>query len=233
MSLDLKSKTYLTFDVYGTLIDWETGIIQSYQPILKAHQIVMDDERLLERFAFHEAEVEAGPYKRYSEVLSTVLQRLGQELGFTAIQEELLKVSRSVEHWPAFSDSARALAQLAKHFKLVVMSNVDDELFAFSNKKLGVEFDTVITAQQVGSYKPNLEHFHEALKRLGDKEQILHVAQSLFHDHVPAKQMGWDSVWINRRAGKSGAGATPPASAKPDLEFPDLQSFADFISSSN
>jgi 2-haloacid dehalogenase len=229
MSLDLKHKTYLTFDVYGTLIDWETGIIQSYQPILQTHQVFVDDERLLERFAFHEAEVEAGSYKRYSEVLSTVLQKLGQELSFTPTSEDLQKVSRCVEIWPAFPDSAEALAQLKERFKLVVMSNVDDELFAFSKEKLGVEFDEVITAQQVGSYKPNLEHFHEALKRLGDKEQILHIAQSLFHDHVPAKQMSWDSVWINRRAGKSGAGATPPATATPDLEFPDLQSFADFV----
>jgi 2-haloacid dehalogenase len=228
MPLDVKSKTYLTFDVYGTLIDWETGIIQSYQPILQAHQITVDDEKLLERFAFHEAEVEASSYKRYSEVLSTVLQRLEQELGFTASETELQKVSRSVENWPAFPDSAKALAKLKQQFKLVVLSNVDDDLFAFSNKKLGVKFDTVITAQQVGSYKPNLGHFHEALKRLGNKEQILHVAQSLFHDHVPAKQMGWDSVWINRRAGRRGSGATPPASATPDLEFPDLQSFADF-----
>jgi 2-haloacid dehalogenase len=218
MPLDLKSKTYLTFDVYGTLIDWETGIIESYQPILKAHQIMVDDETLLEQFAFHEAEIEAGIYKQYSEVLSTVLQRLGQELNFTPSNEELQKVSRSVEHWPAFPDSAKALEQLKQQFKLVVLSNVDDDLFAFSNKKLSVEFDTVITAQQVGSYKPNLGHFHEA--------------QSLFHDHVPAKQMGWDSVWINRRAGKSGSGATPPASATPDLEFPDLQSFADFIRTS-
>jgi 2-haloacid dehalogenase len=232
MPLDLASKTYLTFDVYGTLIDWETGIIQSYQPILQTHQVSIDVEKLLEQFAFHEAEVEASSYKRYSEVLSTVLQRLGQELGFTPSSEELQKVSRSVEHWPAFPDSAKALAQLKKHYKLVVMSNVDDELFAFSNKKLGVEFDEVITAQQVGSYKPKLEHFHEAIKRLGSKDKILHVAQSLFHDHVPAKEMGWDSVWINRRAGKSGAGATPPATATPDLEFPDLQSFADFISRS-
>jgi 2-haloacid dehalogenase len=232
MSIDLKSKTYLTFDVYGTLIDWETGILQAYQPILKVHGVNVDDERLLERFAFHESDIEAGPYKRYSEVLSIVLQRLGKELGFTPSEEELKKVSRSVEDWPAFPDSAQALAQLEKDFKLVVMSNVDDDLLEYSKKKLGVNFDTIITAQQVGSYKPNLEHFHEALKRLGSQEKILHVAQSLFHDHVPAKQMGWQSVWINRRAGKTGSGATLPASATPDLEFLDLQSFADFVSSS-
>ncbi len=230
MSIDFASKTYLTFDVYGTLIDWETGILGAYQPILKTHGIAVDDEQLLERFAFHEAEVEAGPYQRYSEVLRTVLQRLGKEFGFTASEIELQKVSRSVENWPAFPDSAKALAQLKKQFKLVVLSNVDDDLFAFSNKKLGIEFDNVITAQQVGSYKPKLGHFHEAFKRLGDKERILHVAQSLFHDHVPAKQVGLQSIWINRRLGKPGSGATPPTTATPDLEFPDLQSLANLIS---
>ena len=232
MSIDLSSKTFLTFDVYGTLIDWETGIIEAYQPIFKTHGVQVDDEYLLERFAFHEANVEAGPYKRYSDVLSIILQKLGEEFGFMPNDGELKRVSRSVEDWPAFPDSAKALAQLKKHFKLVVMSNVDDDLLAFSRKKLGVEFHEIITAQQVSNYKPNLAHFHEALKRLSDDKHILHVAQSLFHDHVPAKQMGWQSVWINRRAGKTGSGATPPATATPDLEFPDLQSFADFVAES-
>jgi 2-haloacid dehalogenase len=226
----IEKKQVLTFDCYGTLIDWESGILNALKPILHSHGVRLSDDQVLERFAHHEAEVEAGPFMLYQEVLGTVLVRLGKELGFAPGESQIQVFSYSVQDWPAFPDSAAALEELKQRFKLVILSNISDELFAYSNLKLGVEFDVVITAEQVGHYKPNLAHFHEALRRLQrPAENILHVAQSLFHDHVPAKQLGWDSVWINRRLGKSGSGATPPAQAKPDLEFPDMAGFAAFV----
>jgi 2-haloacid dehalogenase len=134
----------------------------------------------------------------------------------------------SVGEWPAFPDSADALARLAKRFRLGVITNCDDDLFALSNRRLGVTFDWVVTAQQVRSYKPSLRNFEVALERMDvPRDRILHVAQSLFHDHVPAKQLGLSTAWIDRRAGRPGFGATPPASATPDLSAPDMATFAD------
>lgn len=227
--IDISQKTILTFDCYGTLIDWESGIIDALQPVLRAHGITIANERLLERFGAHESAIEAGPYMRYADVLGAVLRQLGAELGFTPAADEIARFSRSVENWPAFPDSAAALAQLKQRFKLVILSNIDDDLFAYSNKKLGVTFDAIITAEQVRSYKPRHAHFHEALRRLGvPKEQVLHVAQSLFHDHVPAQELGFTTVWIHRRHNRQGFGATPFAEVQPDLTLPDLQSLADF-----
>lgn len=225
--IDFHHKEYLTFDCYGTLIDWETGIVEAARPVLAAHGLTLPDEQVLERFAHHEAMVEAGDFQLYQGVLGTVLGRLGEELGFAPTEKEVHRFSYSVQDWPAFPDSAAALAQLKEQYRLVILSNVSDALFAFSNEKLGVTFDEVITAEQVSAYKPKLAHFHEALERLGvPHERVLHIAQSLFHDHVPAKQLGWDTVWINRRQGRGGFGATPPANALPDLEFPTMASFA-------
>jgi 2-haloacid dehalogenase len=205
----------LTFDCYGTLIDWETGITDALTPFVPA------TENLLERFAAHEAELEAGPYRRYAEVLSECALRLG------ATPEHAELFGRSVRAWPAFPDSPEALQRLKSRFKLGVITNCDDDLFAASNEKLGVEFDWVITAEQARGYKPRRENFEFAFERIDvPRERILHVAQSLFHDHVPAKALGMTTGWIDRRAGRGG-GATPPAEATPDATFPDLKSFAD------
>jgi len=211
----------LTFDCYGTLIDWETGL-------LEALPAVAGEEELLERFAHHEARLEAGPYLRYADVLAGCLRGIGDELGFTPSDEEVAAFSRSVVDWPAFPDSAEALTRLKSRFKLGVITNCDDDLFAASNRKLGVEFDWVITAEQARGYKPRPENFEFAFARIDvPRERILHVAQSLFHDHAPAKALGMTTVWIDRRGGREGSGATPPAEAAPDLTFPDLRSFAD------
>jgi 2-haloacid dehalogenase len=220
-------RTVLTFDVYGTLIDWETGIDDALQPVLKAHGVDFTQDQGLEIYAKYEAELEAGPYLTYREVLAESLRRIGQELGFTPSDAEVETFSQSVGDWPAFPDSPAALQSLKKQFKLAVITNCDDELFAMSAKRLGVEFDYIITAQQARSYKPSLNNFHLAFGRIEEpREQILHVAQSMFHDHVPAKSLGLTSVWINRRHDKPGFGATPAASAAADAEFPDMQSFA-------
>jgi 2-haloacid dehalogenase len=139
-----------------------------------------------------------------------------------------LSVSESVGDWE-LPDTVR-LSRSSKHYKLAILSNIDDDLFARTNTRLGVQFDYIVTAQQVRSYKPANAHFDAILARSGlPKERILHVAQSLFHDHVPAKLLGFDSVWINRRQEKTGSGATPFARAQPNLEVPDLKSLAEFL----
>ncbi len=220
-------KTVLTFDCYGTLIDWETGIWNVLGPVLARHKMSMGIEEALELFAAMETQVEARSYMTYRNVLATVLRRIGAQLGFQPEHEEVSAFAGSVGDWPEFPDSADALASLKKRFQLAVITNCDDELFALSNKRLKVEFDYIITAQQARSYKPSLNNFQIGLIRVGvPRHEILHVAQSLFHDHVPAKLMGLTTVWINRRHHKQGCGATPPAHAKPDYEFHDLQSFA-------
>jgi 2-haloacid dehalogenase len=226
--LDFSAFDALTFDCYGTMIDWERGILAALRPVLEAHSASRGDEQLLELFAHHEAALEAGPYRRYREVLAGALQGIGQDLGFDPTPAEQETFGVSVRNWPAFGDSPAALRRLAERFKLGVITNCDDDLFAASNAKLEVEFDYVITAQQAEGYKPRIENFELAFARIDiPRERILHVAQSLFHDHVPAKALGMTTVWIDRRAGREGGGATPPAAAVPDLTFPDLASFAD------
>lgn len=225
--IDFTNYDALTFDCYGTLIDWETGILNAFKPVLAAHAIERDDETLLEAYARHEAGLEGGPYLIYRDVLAGSLWNLGDELGFSPSDEELQAFSGSVLDWPAFEDSAGALGQLRKRFRLGVITNCDDDLFAASNRRLGVQFDWIITAQQAQSYKPNLRGFELTLERIDvPRERILHVAQSLFHDHVPAKQIGMTTAWINRRAGRKGFGATPPANAQPDFTAPDMRTFA-------
>jgi 2-haloacid dehalogenase len=227
MPLDYAGFDALTFDCYGTLIDWETGLSDAFRPVLEAHGIAADAGDVLARYAVHEAAAEAGPYRTYREVLAAGLLGVADDLGFTPTDDEVAAFSGSVVDWPAFADSSGALERLKSRFRLGVITNCDDDLFAASNRRLGVEFDWVITAQQVGSYKPDEANFGFAFERLGlPRDRILHVAQSLFHDHVPAKRLGLTTVWIDRRHGRPGSGATPPADATPDATFPDMASFA-------
>jgi 2-haloacid dehalogenase len=217
----------LTFDCYGTLIDWETGLTEAFRPVLAAHGIGLDREDVLVRYARYEAAAESGPYLRYRDVLAAGLRGVAGELGFEPSAEELATFGGSVAEWPAFPDSAAALTRLKTRFRLGVITNCDDDLFAASNKRLGVDFDWIVTAQQAGSYKPDERNFHLAFERISlPRERILHVAQSLFHDHVPAQRLGLTSVWIDRRQDRPGSGATPGAEARPDATFPDMASFA-------
>jgi 2-haloacid dehalogenase len=226
--IDFDAFDVLTFDCYGTLIDWESGLLEAYRPILAHHRVSAGDEELLERYGVHEAELESGPYLRYIEVLKGVLRRIGDDFGFEPSEEELEAFGASVGDWPAFDDSADALQRLHERFKLAPITNCDDNLFAASQPKLGVEFDWVITAEQARAYKPSHRNFELAFERIGlPRERILHVAQSLYHDHVPAKELGLTSVWIDRRGGKEGSGATPPAEASPDLTLPDMRSLSE------
>ncbi len=222
-AIDYTPFEVLTFDCYGTLIDWETGIVTAMTEALGEHP----REQLLELFGRHEHEAEV-PYRLYREVLAETLRKVAAELGVGVTAEQTDAFGASVADWPPFSDSGDALRRLQTQFLLGVITNCDDDLFALSEEKLGVRFDYVITAEQVGSYKPDLANFHYAHHRIGvPREQILHVAQSLFHDHVPAKQLGMTTVFINRRATRGGGdGATPPADVKPDATFPDMAAFA-------
>jgi 2-haloacid dehalogenase len=226
-ALDFDRFDVLTFDCYGTLIDWEAGILAALRGPLSAHGIAVADEDVLGAFARHEAEIEAGPYRAYRDVLGGVLEAMVGHFGAEASPEERATFGGSVADWPAFPDSAAALAALHERFKLGVITNCDDDLFAASQAKLGVEFDWVVSAQQAKRYKPNPRGFELMFERVGlPPSRILHVAQSLFHDHVPAKRLGLSTVWVNRRVGKAGSGATPRAEATPDLVVPDMASLA-------
>lgn len=216
----------LTFDCYGTLIDWETGITAALRAAAPAWPA--GDEELLERFAVHEAEAERGPYRPYRRVLANSIRGMATDLGVELTEEAVRLFSDSVGNWPAFPDSPDALRLLTERYRLGVITNCDDDLFAASNRRLGVPFEWLITAEQVGSYKPSIAPFERAFATIPvPRERILHVAQSLYHDHVPAKALGMNTVWINRRHGREGSGATPPAHAEPDLIYPDMRSFSE------
>jgi 2-haloacid dehalogenase len=226
-TLDFDDFDVLTFDCYGTLIDWEAGILGAARPVLEAHGIAAGDDGILEAFARHEAQIEAGPYRPYRQVLGEVLSAMLGHFGQAPTAEEITAFGGSVADWPAFPDSSAALARLQARFRLGVITNCDDDLFAASERRLGVTFDVVVTAQQAKRYKPNPRGFELAFERIGlPPARILHVAQSLFHDHVTAKRLGLRTAWVDRRAGRPGGGATPPAQATPDLIVPDMQTLA-------
>ncbi|RXT55025.1 haloacid dehalogenase, type II [Bosea sp. Tri-44] len=215
----------LTFDCYGTLIDWETGIWNALQPLISAGQLKLYREEALAHFGRIETELEeAGPSLRYSTLLAAVHARLAKDLGVSIHADLNERFGGSVPDWPAFPDSAEALAYLKRHYRLVILSNVDRTSFAASNRKLGVTFDAIYTAEDVGSYKPAPRNFDYLLAHLetdlglkaGD---VLHTAQSLFHDHVPAERAGLARAWIDRRFGMAGGGATQIPANQPKVDF--------------
>ena len=212
----------LSFDCYGTLIDWETGILNALQPLRERSRV--PDEELLEAYGVVEFELEQEhPSLVYSQLLEKVHAALCDRFGVEEDEVEAAKFGASVADWPAFPDTVKALGYLKQHFKLVILSNVDRMIFAGTNRRLGVEFDYIFTAQDIGSYKPDLRNFEYLLEKLVEagipKGKLLHVAQSLFHDHVPANRMGIASAWIDRRHGKAGGGATVLPDPMPHLDF--------------
>ncbi len=223
----------LTFDCYGTLIDWETGIFNALGPLLAKLRTGISREAALETFARHESAQEAEtPAMIYSDLLAAVHRRLAREWHVEVAELDRLAFGRSVGDWPAFPDSATALRYLKEHYKLVILSNVDRASFSESNKRLGVEFDAVYTAQDIGSYKPNPRNFAFMLEQLAaqghDKQDILHTAQSLFHDHAPANLAGLASAWIDRRHDQQGWGATMSPASSPRYDFR-FTSMADMV----
>ncbi len=224
----------LSFDCYGTLIDWETGMAAVLRRWAANHGVTMTDEELLNAYADHEATAEAlHPTDLYPDILARAMRNLGHQLAVPVSDSDARTLADSIPDWPAFDDSAEALDRLASHYRLIILSNVDRASFAKSNDRLGVTFTSVITAQDVGSYKPsprNFEVLDQERRRLGiEAGRLLHVAQSLFHDHVPAQAVGLPTVWINRRHATPGWGATPaPSSAvTPNWTFTSMAAFAD------
>ena len=226
----------LSFDCYGTLIDWEAGLSAVLVSWARGRGLDLTEEQLLTAYAPVEAAVEqAHPTDLYRDVLGRTMRLLGDKLGVEVTDADAARLATSVPDWPAFPDSADALARLAKHYQLIILSNVDRNSFAGATRRLDVTFAGIVTAQDVGSYKPSRRNF-DALKaeaaRLGVREgKLLHVAQSLYHDHVPARQVGLPGVWINRRQDRPGWGATPapPADVRPDWEFPSMRAFAEAV----
>jgi len=214
----------LTFDCYGTLIDWETGMLASLQPLAECAVRKRSREEILADYAVHErAQERQTPGMRYSQLLSVVYKRLAENWGAPAPWAECVTFGASIRAWPPFPDTAEALRYLKRHYKLFVLSNVDNESFSYTNRKLEVKFDGIMTAEDIGSYKPDLRNFTYLLERLESlgirRHEILHVAQSLLHDHRPANELGIASCWINRHHGRAGFGATGDPGDRPRLDF--------------
>jgi 2-haloacid dehalogenase len=255
-TLNFDNFQVLTFDCYGTLIDWETGILAALKPVLAEHRIELTDEEILKLYAEFESQAETGEYIKYREVLRRVMREFGRRFDFVPSERGLTALVESLPNWKPFEDTVTALRALRSlplpnefgsatqsepqgfqptnkpkaKYRLGIISNVDDDLLAHSAKQLEVDFEFVITAEQVGTYKPSLKNFDAAIKRSGvSKDRILHVAQSIYHDIVPAKQLGLATVWVNRRHRQEGSGATPSAHAKPDLEVPGLRALVSII----
>lgn len=214
----------LTFDCYGTLVDWESGIFNGLRPLLDKVKRELSRDDVLEAHARHESSQQKyTPAKRYYDLLPIVYKRLAEEWQVPVSFEECVKYGESVKDWPAFPDSAEALKYLKQHYKLVILSNIDNKSFNYSNAKLGVDFDAIFTAEDVGSYKPSPRNFDYMLEKLAsmgvEKKRVLHTAESMFHDHQPANAYGLASCWIYRRHAQKGFGATMNPGEMPKVDF--------------
>jgi 2-haloacid dehalogenase len=214
----------LTFDCYGTLIDWETGLYAALQPLLQKGGITLGRDEALAAFARHESAQQAEtPGMIYSELLAEVHRRLAREWRVSDTEADAVAFGKSVPDWPAFSDTEASLQYLQRYYKLVILSNVDRESFAGSNRRLGVAFDAICTAQDIGSYKPDPRNFAYLINTMAGlgvlKRNILHTAQSLHHDHAPGQAAGLATAWIDRRHQLEGWGATVPPVGTPRYDF--------------
>ncbi len=223
----------LTFDVYGTLIDWESGMVNALKSLTDRAPVDLNRDDILNAHAHFESTAQRfSPSKRYSELLATVYRRLAEQWQVSVEWEECLNYGQSVSQWPAFTDSAQALGYLKQHFQLAVLTNTDNLSFSGSNERLGVDFDSVMTAEDIGSYKPDDRNFQYMLETLGHrgiaKEEILHVAESMFHDHQPANRHGLANCWIYRRYGQEGFGAAMDPGEMPTVNFT-FNSMADLV----
>jgi 2-haloacid dehalogenase len=227
MALDAASFDALTFDCYGTLIDWATGISRALQPILHNHDVEVEDDELFRLYGRFEKDVESGEYVRYREVLRRVGRRLGTHFGFTPTNAELERFADSVGRWPVFGDTNTALGRLGEHFRLAVVSNVDDDLFHDTARHFTITFDEVVTGEQMGAYKPDLAPFETAFTRLGvPPNRLLHVARSVYHDVNPSGRMGISCAWVQRYDERFDP---PTPQTDPVLTVSDLSSLADAL----
>ena len=227
LPMEFSRFTTISFDCYGTLIDWESGILPTLRTVLANHGQSLHDTDILELYGEFEAQAESGPYQSYRDVLQSVVRAFADRFHFQASSAEILSLHESLHAWPVFPDTVPALRQLQKRYKLVVISNIDDDLFAETRKHLGVEFDGVITAEQARSYKPSVNNFQMALRTLAiSPDRLLHAAQSIYHDVAPARSLGISTVWVNRKSARPGIGAVRASAGQADLEVPDLASLA-------
>lgn len=218
----------ISFDCYGTLVDWEHGILAALRPLLAGHGAAVGDAEILAAYGELESQIQRGAYRPYREVLEAVVDGFGRRYGFEPAADERAVLVESIGRWPLFADVPAALDRLRRGYKLAVLSNIDDALFAPTGRRLGFSPDSVVTAEQVHSYKPAAAHFEAAAARFGvSAGEWLHVGQSLYHDIAPASRLGIATVWIDRYSHRTGSGATPPAQARPDMTLPDLRALAD------
>ncbi len=225
--LDFSRFDWLSFDCYGTLIDWETGLLGYLRPLLQQKGCTISDTEILALYSEFEPCRQAGHFRCYREVLADVVRDFACELRFEVSDSEAIGLAESIRGWQPFADTVPGLQRLHSRYKLAVLSNIDNDLFAYTAPKLGVPLNAVVTAQQVHSYKPSLNNFEALLRRYAiPRERLLHVAESLYHDVAPAHSLGIRTVWVNRRQGKDAA-ASRLADVKPDLEVPDVGSLAE------
>lgn len=226
-AIDLSGFEVLSFDCYGTLVDWETGIVSALRRFLLRYDVRLRDEQILELYAEFESKAEAGPFVQYRQVLREVVNRIGQSSGIRPVSRELDCLEHSLTCWNPFPGTLGALQALSGRYRLAIISNVDDDLLSITlSRFLGVRFDWIITSEQAKAYKPCPRVFELAIRRIGvDRRKILHVAQSIYHDINPAKTVGLSTLWINHAKLRDTFGATPPAYGQPDLEATDLTEF--------
>jgi 2-haloacid dehalogenase len=225
----------ITFDCYGTLIDWENGMLAALRPLVSKGGQSISDLQILELYGEIEAELESGPYLSYRQLLAQAAREIGRRLGKEISSEDGSAFAESLIGWKPFLDTVPALHSLAKGFRLGIISNVDDDLFAETRKQLaGIEFEFVITAQQMRSYKPSHKNFEEAIRRSGlSKDYLLHVGQSLYHDIAPANALGIQNVWVNRPSIRPGSGAARPGTAIPTHEVHTLAELSALFSAAS
>lgn len=228
--IELERTRVVSFDCYGTLVDWEAGILAALRPVLRAHGREIPDPEVLGLYARLEPAAEAGEFRPYREVLQAVVEGFGRELDFEPSPAERRVLVDSIGEWPPFADTRDALRRLAGRFPLAIVSNVDDDLLERTVRRLDVDFAHRVTAEQCRSYKPSRHNFRVALDRFGlPPQRVLHVAQSVYHDIVPASELGIPTVWVRRRRTGEGSTATPPAEGRADLTVPDLASLAQWV----
>jgi 2-haloacid dehalogenase len=221
--LDFSRFEILTFDCYGTLINWEAGLLAALHRVLGAHGKKIEDAALLKLYGDFELLCEQSDFRPYREVLESVVRRFGAQLGFSPTDDEARSLANSLPSWKPWPDTVAALQQLKNCFRLAILSNVDDDLFAATRPQLMVRFDEIVTAQQAQAYKPSLKIFELALARINvPAHRVLHVGQSIYHDVIPAQALGLATVWVNRPSARPGVGAVKAAQAKPDLEVSSL-----------
>ena len=223
--LDFERFEWLSFDCYGTLVDWESGICAAVDEVLKSHGVHRSRAEILALFSDIEPRVQSSEtYLEYRRVLRQVMEMIWADLGIRCTESELDCLADTLPHWPVFPDVTDALKALKTRYKLAIISNVDDDLFAGTAEVMGIDFDAVVTAEQARGYKPRLHNFHLASERMAvEKEAWLHVAESLFHDIGPANRLGIKCVWVNRNGR---GGGTRRTDAVPDLVVPGLAELA-------